>query len=192
MSFSEHEKEFIKLKFDFEDMSDMKTLMDEEIYTFLKQKDRLKTVADNIRHFEATDYRPFSTIQVTKLLTKRTKSVEHLLQSLINFLTPTCHIFVDFHFLCESERKGETENESGQILDPFKLQTASKMSHLNDIIEIESESDKALLLKEFSNRSKSELLRDSFLNHSDLYEFSNSGLRPYALMSLVIHLTRFK
>ena len=87
----------------------------------------------------------------------------------------------------------EDQNEDSiDFKENLKLQTASKMSHLNSTVSIETSDDAKNLLNEFDSMDQSDLLNNTFINHTDLYEYTNSGLRPYQLLSAVIHVQKFE
>ena len=72
----------------------------------------------------------------------------------------------------------------------FKFQKASKASAFNSHIKFSSYKDVNTLLESISNFGPSDFLKAAFNHHSDLFSFHGSDLRPYMLLSLVLHIQK--
>ena len=158
--------------------------LDEEIYDLLKNRQNLKTIRDRVLFVNKNKYRPYDSVNITKFLRPGfdcTKTFEELFAN----LTPPYLTFIDFHFLFECSPE-KNENRSR-----LKFQVASKASAINSTIKISSEKDYDSLIGEFKNQTHADLLDSVFRHHVDLYEFGDSGFKPYQLLSLVVHIQKF-
>ena len=117
--------------------------------------------------------------------------MKNFLDDIIGQLPPPYFTFFDFHFLVLANSK-ESDDISLSHNQSFRLQKASKASAVNTNVKIFSSSDYEQLCDEFKNKDISALLNDTFIHHCELFEFENSGLVPYQLLSLVVHVQKFK
>ena len=168
---------------------DLKMYLSDHVYNFLKQSNRLKTITDQVNVFPSNKYRPYTSIRITKFFDENTDFFT-LLENILNSLNGGFLIFCDFHFIMTGSAKDAGE-ESDFLGDNLKLQTASKMSHLNETVTINTEKDAANIIAQFRSMSSADLLNAAFLHHTDFYEYQSSGLRPYQLLSAVFHLQKF-
>ena len=167
---------------------DLKMYLTDFEYNFLKNQNRLSTVSESVKVFPHNKYRPYTSIRITKFIDDN-ETFYNLLESILNTLSAGYLLFCDFHFLIVGVRNdGETPDFLGENL---KLQTASKMSHLNETVSIDTAKDAENILAQFRDMNVSDLLNASFVNHSELYEYQSSGLRPHQLLSAVFHLQKF-
>ena len=189
MAFNAEEKDFFSTIFEKKTEEEkIKELLPENIYNFLRENDHLKTIKDRIFFKEANSFRPFSTCTFTKFITPDF-DVRLLIAELGEILNPDFLIFIDFHFLIEVPNSAE-ESESEKLL--LKFQRGSKTSSINEQIKISSSDDFDLLLSAIKNFTNADFLNEAFLTHSELFEYRGSGLRPYSLLSLLVHLQKIK
>ena len=188
MSITEDERDFIRdlIKPTETKESDLGQYLSTNVHELLKQKNNLRTVTDRVFFVNQNRYRPYDSVQITKFL-RPNFNCSKVLKELFEYITPPYLVFVDFHFLFEC--KSEDKNE--KLVDLLKFQTASKASALNDTIKITKKNDFDSLISEFANKSHADLLDAVYRHHVDLYEYQNSGLKPYQLLSLVVHLQKF-
>ena len=166
-------------------VDDFKEHMNEKVWEFLKKKNRFSTIQDRILFVEKNRYRPYDSCYVTKFITDRVDPCKFI-KDIFSDLSPPFLTFIDFHFLFECNPNEDDESK----IDDLKLQTASKASAINDNFKIATRSDYIKLMGEFENQTYSDLLTKAYLHHLELYEYQNSGLRPYQLLSLVVHVQR--
>ena len=162
---------------------DFKTLLPEPVFDFIKRKNRFGTIRDRILFVEKNRYRFYDAITVTKFLNDQL-DIPSLIEQILSNMTPPYLTFIDFHFVCDAQ---PTEDD----LSPFKLQTGSKASAMNDIVKVSSSNDFDKLMSQFRDATYSDLLNSVFIHHYEMYDFSNSGLRPNQLLSLVLHVQKF-
>ena len=188
MSLTEDERDFLRdlIKPTETQESDLTQFLSADVYELLKNKNNLRTVTDRILFVNHNRYRPYDSVQFTKFL-RPDFNCSRILKHLFEYITPPYLVFIDFHFLFEC--KSEDKNE--KLVNLLKFQTASKASALNDTIKITEKKDFDSLVAEFSHKSHADLLDDVYRHHVDLYEYQNSGLKPYQLLSLVVHLQKF-
>ncbi len=166
--------------------NDFSQLMMEPVFEFIKKKNRFTTIQDRILYVQQNKYRPYDALTITKFLVPGVEPFR-LMEAIFSGVTPPFIVFVDFHFLCETTPNKDEENRS----DDYKLQTGSKASSMNETIKIVTEADTTSLLDEFRDYNHSDLLSESFRHHCELYEYENSGLRPFQLLCLLIHIQKF-
>jgi hypothetical protein len=191
MGFTLYEKNVIE-KYVSENETTLEKLsdyLDEDAYNFLKAENNLRTIHDDLLFIKTNLYRPYDILRVTKFLTPEFK-IKLFFEDIIGQLTPPYFCFIDFHFLALCKSREPEKQKSNQM--DFKLQKASKASAINLAIKIFSSSIYNDLTKEFENKDTNDLLNDAFLHHSELYEFEGSGLIPYQLLSMVVHIQKFK
>ena len=188
MSISQEEREHVRETVApiLRSEDDFRQLMHEKVFDFLKRKNRFSTIQDNILFVQRNKYRPYDAITITKFLTADLEPFRFI-ESVFSKFTPPFIVFVDSHFLCETKPNKDEENRS----DDFKLQTGSKASSMNDTVKVVTEGDFTSLMDEFRHLNHSDLLSESFRHHCELYEYENSGLRPFQLLCLLIHIQKF-
>lgn len=186
MSLTNEEREYISSLFNLNEttLENVSDYLKPHVYEFLSQSFNLGTIIDRGIFRNKNKFRPYETVTITKFLTQDFDIVKTI-NELIGNITGNFLIYIDFHFLflCNPNEK-EQEDE-------FKFQFASKSSAMNQTYKIVTAQDYTDLTNEFSDKTYSDLLNAVFINHVDLYDFQNSGLRPYQLLSLVIHLQKF-
>ena len=201
MKFNSIEKYNIKKLFEIDRDEDYSILLAEEVYNFLKAKDNLKTIKDQIIFSANNKYRLYDSYRLTKFL-KPDFEITTFFDSLLSELTPPYLIFVDFHFLLEVSSKIALKNSETVKHTPFdeinedlprqfKFQNGTKTSSMNSVIKIFNTTDYEKFFNEFKNLSSNDLLNKAFIHHSELYEYASSRLKPYQLLSLVIHLQKW-
>ena len=167
-------------------LDDLPNLLHADIYKTLRRNNNLNTIIDRKIFRESTKAKPYDAIVLTKFLRPNfdvAKAIKNLVENLNNrFL-----IFIDFHFMILCPPR-ESDNDEEEV---FKLQTASKASAMNATFKIASTEDCDDLIAEFKNQSDAELLNSVFQHHCDLFDYQSSGLRPYNLLSLVVHLQKY-
>jgi hypothetical protein len=170
-------------------LENLSKMLDDQAFDFLKSENNLKTVHDNSLFLSSNQYRPYEVIRLTKFLTPEF-DITKFLQETLGQVSPPYFTFIDFHFLALGKSDEQSDKNNGD--QSFKLQKASKASALNTNIKIFSSSDFDQLFNEFKNKHVSDLLNDTFIHHCELFEFQDSGLVPYQLLSLVVHIQKFK
>ena len=186
-AFNAEEKNFINSLFEIKiDEEKLQTLLPEEIFDFLKKNAYLKTIKDRVIFRDSNQYRPFSTCTLTKFILPET-NVVNFLTDLVESLTPDFLIFIDFHFLIQLPSSDE-ENPSDDLL--LKFQRGSKSSSINEILKVSNSKDLEALLDPIKNFSNSDFLNKVFITHSELFDYRGSGLRPYLLLSLLVHIQK--
>ena len=188
MTLAIDEREYIEelVKPDEVTVENVSQFLEEDVYLLLKRKNNLNTIRDRVIFFNANKFRPYDSVLITKFLQPDYNCLE-LFDELFGCLTPPFITFIDFHFLFECK----SVEENPGLGDVLKFQTASKASAINDTIKIVTKKDYNDLLEEFKNKTHADLLNDVYRHHVDLYEYQNSGLRPYQLLSLVVHISKF-
>ena len=147
-----------------------------EVYNFLLARENIKTIIDRLIYRKRTKSRPFDSLVVTKFLSEEI-NICKIFDEILSGISGKFLLYIDFHFLIlvKSEK---TERD-------FKFQHASKSSALNQTYKIFDEKDSSALLKELKDKTLSDFLNDSFINHRDLFEYHGSGFTPFMLLSLV-------
>ena len=186
-SFNAEEKNFLNSF--FEKKSDEETIekyLPDAVFDFLKRNAHLKTIKDRILFKDANAYRVFSTCTITKFILPDMNLTE-LITDICEILSPDYLLFLDFHFLIEIPTSNE-EDPSEEVV--YKFQRGSKTSSFNDIIKITNSNDLDKLLSSIENFSNADFLNEAFIAHSELFQYRGSGLRPYSLLSLLLHLQK--
>jgi hypothetical protein len=173
-------------------IDDLSQFMDDPAFNFLKSENNLKTIHDSLFFLSANKFRPYEVIRLTKFLTPEF-DMNDFLNNIIGQISPPYFTFIDFHFLAlgKSNNSGDMTIQTMEKKS-FKLQKASKASAINNNIKIFSSSDFDQLVTEFKDKDTSDLLNDTFVHHCELFEFQDSGLVPYQLLSMVVHIQKFK
>ena len=184
MSITIDECDFIKEIFKKE-MSDqnLESELEPGVYDFLSKQGNLNTISDRLIFSKKTKYRPYDSVIITKFL-KSNFNVVDSISELAGYLSGNFLMYIDFHFLFICKNEENTDEK-------FKFQYGSKASAMNQTHKIVTHEDYNDLINEFKNKTYADLLTDVFVNHVDLYDYSNSGLRPYQLLSLVIYIQKF-
>ena len=181
--FNAEEKEIIKEVFNANVTSEnIADYLPKEIFDFLKQKQKLKTIIDHLIIRPKNNFRPYESLQMTKFLTANFDFYKFF-DELLN-LTGSLIVFVDAHFMIQCP----SESDPDEIV--LKLQRGSKASSFNDVIKISSDKDHELFLEQFKDLQPSDILNLCFKNHVDFFQYESSGLRPYALLGLLIHVQK--
>ena len=157
-----------------------------DVYDHLKRNRNLNTIIDRMIFREHNPAKPYDAAVITKFLTPAFdvgKAIEELVESISNrFL-----IYIDFHFLMLAPPKSKDPEDD----DEFNFQSGSKASSVNATFKIDSAKDCDDLIGEFQDQSDAEILNMVCQHHIDMFEYHGSGLRPYMLLSVVIHLQKF-
>jgi hypothetical protein len=194
MFFTIYEKKLIEnfMTYNETTLEDLPKFLDDSAFDFLKSENNLKTVHDNLFFLSSNQFRPYEVVRLTKFLTPEFNMTKFFEETL-GQVTPPFFTFIDFHFLAlgKSGESNDVTNDKNEI-QSFKLQKASKASAVNTHIKIFSSFDFDQLCDEFKNKDISDLLNDTFIHHCELFEFQDSGLVPYQLLSLVVHIQKFK
>lgn len=189
MTFNAEEKDFLNNFFEEKtDREKIKDYVSEHIYDFLKQNNHLKTIEDRIFFKGANRYRPYSSCTLTKFILPNF-NIYSFLCELGEILSPDYLLFLDFHFLIEIPNSAE-EDPSEELC--LKFQRGTKISCINEIIKISSSDDLDLFLDALKNFSNADFLNQAFISHSELFEYRGSGLRPYSLLSILVHIQKIK
>ena len=163
---------------------DFKRYFEDEVCTILARENKFKAVMDRIVYRDSTKWRPYDSVVISKVITKNFNICECLLR-LLDELTPPYLLFYDFNFVLESEDKNTKFDSS------LKIQLGSKASSINNQVKIVSSQDVNLLKSEIAGKTYANFLSSAFLHHSNLFELQSSGLRPYILIGLFIHIQKF-
>ena len=163
---------------------DFKRYFDDEVCTILARENKLRAVMDRIVYHDSTKWRPYDSVVISKVIDKKFNICASLLR-LIDELTPPYLLFLDFNFVLESQEKNEKYDSL------LKIQLGSKASAINSQIKIVSPDDVNSLKSEINGKSYSNFLNSAFVHHSKLFELSSSGLRPYILLGVLIHVQKF-
>jgi len=188
MSFTAEERELIReiINPTVITDNDISQHVNTDVYNFLKSKNHLSTLRDRIFFLNKNKFRPYDSCTMTKFL-HSDLDCSSIIDQISGSISPNFLIFIDFHFLFESKPEERNQNYT----DSLKLQRASKASAMNETLKIVTQNNYESLKKEFQNKTHADLLNRAYQHHCDLYEFQNSGLRPYQLLSLVVHIQKF-
>ena len=194
MTFNAEEKFQIENIFGAENSpKTLESFLPEDIYAFLQKREFLRTISDKIIWRNANRYRPFSSCIITKFLHEKI-DIFNLLEKLLINVEFEYLLFLDFHFLvtCPSHDSEESDlvdeiDDSNRV---YKFQRGSKASAFNTNIKFSSQKDTKSLLKSIEGFGPSDFLKTAFKNHTDLFNFHGSDLRPYMLLSIVVHLQK--
>jgi len=157
--------------------------LDDDIYTFLKNKNYINTISDKILFSNRSKSRPYEQVTITKFLTPDFDYREAI-STVAGAVTGSFLFFLDFHFLFLGK-----PDEGGEEF--IKFQTAAKATAMNDTFKITNSGDYEKLSQEFKNKNYSDILNECATNHISLYEYEESGLRPLQLLSMIIHVQKF-
>ena len=186
-TFNAEEKSFISSLFETKiDEEKIQTTLPEDVFNFLKKNSHLKTIKDRVIYRDPNLYRPYATCTITKFILPE-MNIQQILSDLAESLTPDFLIFLDFHFLIMCQASSEEEPSDELCL---KFQRGSKSSSVNEILKISNSKDLDLLLESFKNFENSDFLNKAFISHSELYDYRGSGLRPYSLLSILVHVQK--
>ena len=175
----EHIKEIISLKGE-----NISKCLPDNVYDFLKKENKLQTIKDDVFFSLNSKFRPYDYCRLTKFIGPDF-SAKVFLENLLAELSPPYLVFIDFHFLIEFNPDEDT------ITMPLKFQNGTKASAINDNIKMFTEKNFDALMSEFSNKTNADVLNDAFCHHADLFEYQDSGLRPYMLLSMVVHIQKW-
>lgn len=183
MSFNNFEIKYIEKLFKIgeTDKENIAEKLPADIYDFLQNNEHVKTIIDRLIYRKKTRARPFDSLIVTKFLSKEL-NLKKLFELLCENVSGSFLIYVDFHFLLT------TKSDKSDL--KLKFQHGSKSSSFNDTHKIIIDKDVEEFLNEFKNKTYSDFLNDSFINHRDLFDFHGSGFAPYALLGLVFTLQK--
>ena len=185
MKFTGEERELI-LKFFDERVSreNVQDHLSSEMYNFIRDQSRLGTVCDRLTFVNRNKFRPYESLILTKFLTENV-SIPDFIEKITGLVKGRYLVFVDAHFLilCPSP------DDSKEIV--LKFQRASKASSVNDTIKIRNGQEHARFISEFKDMQINDFLNHCFEHHSELFAYQGSGLRPYALISLVMHIQKY-
>jgi hypothetical protein len=157
MKFNAVDKSIINNVLEIREIEDYAELLVEEVFNFLKSKNNLKTIVDQVIFSPMTIYRSYDSYRLTKFLLPDF-NITTFLESLLSEMTPPYLVFVDFHFLIEIPPKNIENEESintsydvKNFPDQLKFQNGTKASSLNSNIKIFNSSDYENLISEFKN-----------------------------------------
>ena len=179
MTLQPEERNHVKQVLQQQDPSELKQYLSEPVYNFLRKENNLKTIQDRVVFVNQNKFRSYESFTFTKFLTSEIDSVK-VLNDLLSQLTPPFLCFVDFHFLYQAQ------NDQDLSKIEFKFQGASKISAMNTTMKITQRKYFNELMSEFKDMNNSDVLNSVAQHHSELYEYAESGLRPYRLLSLVV------
>ena len=184
MKFTSLEKFNIAKVIEIDREEDYSNLLPEEVYNFLKKKNNLRTIKDQLIYSKANMYRLYESYRLTKFLRSDFEIIKFL-DSLLSEITPPYLVFIDFHFLIEistvnteTEQKNNFDDTLGNIPKQLKFQNATKASSVNNVIKIFNSTDYESLNNEFKNFSSNDLLNKAFIQHSELFDYHSSGMKP--------------
>ena len=183
MKFSAQEEMFIRKALNATvNIDNVDEYLPENVYDFLKSKNNLNTILDKVIFTKSNHYRPYESFQATKFILPDLK-IDNYLESLLD-LEGDLTVFIDCHFMivCPSPE---------DVTEPiFKFERGSKSSSFNEILKIRGEKDFESFVSEFKNCNKEDIMNKAFQTHVDFFKYHSSGLRPYSLLSLLIHVKR--
>ncbi len=158
-----------------------------DIYEHLRRNNNLNTIIDRKIIRDSNPSKPYDSAVLTKFLVP-TFNVAKAIRELIENLNGRFLIYIDFHFMMLAPPR---DPEKPADEEEFRFQSASKASAMNTTFKIATAEDCDDLVAEFKDQTDAELMNTVFQNHVDLFEYHSSGLRPYNLLSLVIHVQKF-
>jgi hypothetical protein len=183
MKFSAQEELYLQKTLDSTvTLDNVHEYLPQNVYDFLKSRNNLNTILDKLIISKSNFYRPYESFQVTKFILPDFK-IDKFLENLID-LEGDLTVFIDCHFMivCPSPE---------DITEPiFKFERGSKASSFNDILKIRTDLNFKNFVSEFKNCEKEDLMNRAFQTHVDFFKYHSSGLRPYSLLSLLIHVKR--
>ena len=183
MSFTPAERQHIREVMGNEIRADeLRDYLPEHVYNFLVSKNNLRTIQDRIIIVNKNKFRPFDSVTITKFLNNDTNPAK-LIENLLSKISPSFLVFIDFHFLYIAKKQTDEPN--------LKFQGASKTSAFNSNVKITDTKHFYSLLGEFKNKTFADMLSLVSSHHTEMYEYQDSGLRPYCLLSLVVHIQKF-
>ena len=182
MSFTSEERKFITFFEKPISHDEIENHVSKDVYTFLKENKRLHTVADRVIISGINDYRITESCQITKFITPDV-NIEDYLNKLTKLLVGPYLIFVDCHFLIQCPGTDDTDVV-------LKFQQGSKASSFNDIMKIYGEKDQSDFISQFKNLSAADILNECFISHVELFNYEWSGLMPFSLLSLLVHVQK--
>ena len=189
MAFNGEEKHFLNSIFEKTTGEEkLKEILPTFVYDFLKSNNHINTIRDRIIYREANDYRPYSSCVFTKFILPDT-NIKKLLTDLAEIIAPDYLVFVDFHFLINCHGKSEDYADDVPL---FKFQRGSKATCINETIKICNISDLDRFQESFRGFETSDFLNQAFISHSELFDYQGSGLTPYCILSLLVHLQKIK
>ena len=194
MTFNAEEKNEIEKIFQRETyLENLEKSLPSEIFKFLQKRENLRTISDKIIWRDSNAIRPFSSCTVTKFIHENfdiSKSLEDLV-SVIDF---EYLIFADFHFIVHCPAKDTDEKDLVDEIDDsnrvFKFQRGSKASAFNTRIKMSSVSDIKSFISSFKDYGPTDFLKIAFQNHCELFQFYGSDIRPYMLLSMIVHIQK--
>ena len=190
--FTAEEQNFLEELFDLDevDRNNVDEYLEPRVFEFLQKNGNLNTIVNKISFSPKTKYRYYESVIITKFLTDQVNSVK-MIQEILDNISGRFTIFLDFHFLfiCPDYEVDNVSNKPSY--DKFKFQHASKASAMNQTIKINSTIDCEQLVNEFKDMNYADLLNKTFVTHSEIFEYAQSNIRPYQLLSLVIHIQKF-
>ncbi len=166
-------------------MDNIKSLLHPDVYDFLHDKGNLNTIIDRKILREKNKDKPYDALILTKFLNSTFDAGKAIVE-LVNEITGRFLIYIDFHFLYLAPPKDSDKEDEDLV-----FQSASKASSCNATIKITDKQDIEDFSSEFESQTQTDILNTVFQHHVDLFNYENSGLRPYQLLSLVIHLQKF-
>ena len=183
MKFSAQEELYIKKILDLTvTLENVEEFLPDNVYEFLKNNNNLNTIVDKLIISKSNFYRPYESFQVTKFILPDFE-IDKFLENLLD-LEGDLIVFIDCHFMivCPSPE---------DVTEPiFKFERGSKSSSFNQIVKIRGEKDFESFVNEFKNCGKEDVMNKAFQTHVDFFKYHSSGLRPYSLLSLLIHVKR--
>ena len=185
MGFTTFEKESLKLL--IREQKETDPLRDAELPTdaleYLRNFDLLHNVHDYAlfprKHFHRVN--KAENIVLIKFFDKEMDAFKQV-QQVIEYLTPTFRIQIDFGFLIVGGQSPENQE--------FRYVFPQRSLALNNKIHINTDKDIDNLLEEFKNLDKSELMKRVFNLHQGQSSFDKSGFRPYCLLNMVFFLAK--
>ena len=184
MPFSLEERYYLAKYFDEKIvLEDLENYMTPAVHQFLRSQNRLKTIVDSTLFTDKNHYRPFDSVRITKFLTPNI-SISKALQEISDAISGDFLVYVDFHFMFSIP---DNEEEEGEM---FKFQGGSKASHMNDIFKIKDDDDRRAFNDQFREMTAPDYLNAAFEHHCDLFDYRGSGLQPYCLCALLLHITK--
>ena len=160
--------------------------MDDE-YEYLKSKYFLRTVKDKLVITKENSRRRYEHATVTKFLTPKIKIYEFL-DELTKPITGDYLMYIDFHFLVNCRDVESLISKPTEL--NLRLQTGQKYSAINPMKKVCSLTDLNTNLDFFKGLSHHDILSLVMKHHTELYDYTESGLRPHLLLSLVVAINK--